>query len=45
MLTKPRWNYLEVRTFRGVLTAMERTLEGEAARKASRQKPKPPEAD
>ena len=47
ILTKPRWNHLEVRTLRGVLAAMERTLEGEAARRASRQasrqKPKPPE--
>jgi len=29
MLTKPGWNHLEVRTMRGVLSALERRIEGE----------------
>ena len=45
ILTKPRWNHLEIRTLRGVLAAMERTLEGEAARRASRSPRKPPSGE
>ena len=33
MLTKPGWNHLEVRTMRGVLSALERRIEAESPEK------------